>query len=167
MLVLTREGFHVRIFMLSREGLFDRKFSVPVKVRHQNNSTKLTDTNSIRPTYWKRLIERNEAVPAWDCAARYITVQEGSYMYIYIYIYIYTHIHTYTYTPIHTHTHTHIHVYTYIYTHIHIYTPHQEGNPHPPIECIQSHHPSPPKHQPKRQGISPEGKGPGTSQLSS
>ena len=72
-------------------------------------------------------------------------------MYIYIYIYIYTYIHTHTYIYTHTHTHTYIYIYIYIYT-----TP--QGQPHPPTECIQSHNPSPPKHQPKHQGISPEGK---------
>ena len=66
----------------------------------------------------------------------------------------------YSYIYIHTHTHTHIYIYIYTYT-----TP--QGQPHPPTECIQFHNPSPPKHQPKHQRISPEGKGPGTSQLSS
>ena len=77
---------------------------------------------------------------------------------------MHTHIHTHIYIYTHTHTHTCIYIHIYIYTYIYT-TP--RGQPHPPTECIQSHHPSPPKHQPKHQGISPEGKGPGTSQLSS
>ena len=50
--------------MLLREGLFDRTFAVLAEIRHPNNSTKLTDINSIRPASSKRLTERKEAVTA-------------------------------------------------------------------------------------------------------
>lgn len=52
-------------------------FSVPAEVRHRNNSTKLADINSIRPASSKKLTERKEAVPAWDCVANYIYDTNG------------------------------------------------------------------------------------------
>ena len=63
--------------MLPREGLFDRTFSVLAEIRHSNNSTKLANVNSIRPAWSKKLTERKEAVPAWDCAASYINDTNG------------------------------------------------------------------------------------------
>ena len=62
--------------MLARERLFDRTFSVLAEIRHPNNSTNLTDSNLIRPAS-KRLTERREAVPAWDCVASYIYDTNG------------------------------------------------------------------------------------------
>ena len=58
--------------MLPREGLFDRTFSVLAEIRHLTNLTKLTDISSIRPASSKRLTERKEDVPAWDCVASHI-----------------------------------------------------------------------------------------------
>ena len=58
--------------MLSREEVFDRTFSVLAEIRHPNNSIKLADINSIRPASFKRLTERKEAVPLWDCVVSYI-----------------------------------------------------------------------------------------------
>ena len=63
--------------MLPRKGLFDRTFSVLAEIRHPNNSTKLADINSIRPASSKRLTERKEAGPAWDCVASYIYDTNG------------------------------------------------------------------------------------------
>ena len=57
--------------VLPREGLFSRTFSVLAEIIHQNNSTKLADIDSIRPASSKRLTERKEAVPSWDCVASY------------------------------------------------------------------------------------------------
>ena len=58
--------------MLPKEGLFERTFSVLAEIKHQNNSTKFADINSIKPALSKRLTERKEAVLAWDCVASYI-----------------------------------------------------------------------------------------------
>ena len=63
--------------LLPREGLFDRTFSVLSEIRHPNNSTKLADMNSIRPASSKRLTERKEVVPVWDCVASYIYHTNG------------------------------------------------------------------------------------------
>ena len=63
--------------MLPREGLFDRTFSVLAEIRHLNNSARLADINSITPALSKRLTERREAVPAWDCVASYIYDTNG------------------------------------------------------------------------------------------
>ena len=63
--------------MLPREGLFRRTFSVLAEIRHPNKSTKLADINSTGPESSKRLKERNEAVPAWDCVASYIYDTNG------------------------------------------------------------------------------------------
>ena len=63
--------------MLPREGLFDRIFSVLTESRYPNKSTKLADINSIRPASSKRLTERKEAVPAWDCVTSYVYDTNG------------------------------------------------------------------------------------------
>ena len=79
-MVLTDKTIFDKIIdktMLPREGLFDRTFSVLAKLRHPNNSTKLADIKSIRPASSKRLTERKEAVPAWDCVASYIYDANG------------------------------------------------------------------------------------------
>ena len=77
------------------------------------------------------------------------------YIYIYIYIYTYTHIHIHIYIYIHTHTHTCIYIHIYIYTYIYT-TP--RGQPHPPTECFQSHHPSPQSTNPNVKGSPQKGK---------
>ena len=63
--------------MLPREGLFDRTLSVLAEIKHQNNSTKLADINSIRPASSTKLTERKEALPALDCVASYIYDTNG------------------------------------------------------------------------------------------
>ena len=63
--------------MLPRDGLIDRTFSVFAEIRRLNNSTKLADINSVRPALSKRLTERKEAVPAWECVASYIYNTNG------------------------------------------------------------------------------------------
>ena len=63
--------------MLSRDGLFDRTFSVLAEISHPNNSTKLADINSVRSASSKRLTGRKEAVSAWDCVESYIYNANG------------------------------------------------------------------------------------------
>ena len=64
--------------MLPREGLLNIAFSVFAEIRHRSiNSKKLTDINSIKPAWSKRLTERKEAVYGTMSQATF-TIQKRS-----------------------------------------------------------------------------------------